>query len=537
VKKVYKNGSYEADFSCGNSARGMCVADGRDVFIKRWYSENIRAQNEVAVSGRIENESVLPFFDVFEESGMTYAVREWIDASSLYEFVLKENRLPLPKTLDIMIKICMVLREVKDKYGNFVHADIRPANFLYSDVSKKIWFIDLETVTFFGDSGQSRITGLLQRGGYTVSPETEGFCAPEVLQGVICAQSDIYSLGKLFAFLLGVCGFDGVLNGTKLSEHNREVFGIIRRCTDTDIEKRYDSVGALLDEFCGLFNSVAATDSSNKIVPFQATDVTVFPEKILPKSESRIVVYVAGNTCFASELSYIIAMKKGKKTVLFEKNSAAGMGYFDYFIDRRGGQPVSVVSEQSNPFFCDCRHLYLTDEKQWVMRGVLSNSRIANDLYMSECDVFSEFDITDAESLSTLLGWTDRYFDVTVVCDSSDRADNVSGDIMTVADYIIVPVRPNIDEVYSVFKQYRQYSLKFGYPVGRMIFVAWEYEDGISMPLNDFKIAVDNLYGGFIPYDSERLRCKNIKGDFYCEQHTEELYLAYSELLGHIRVL
>ena len=123
---------------------------------------------------------------------------------------------------------------------------------------------------------------------------------------------------------------------------------------------------------------------------------------------------------------------------------------------------------------------------------------------------------------------------MTVLCNSAEISDNISEMMIKSADYVIVPVRPDIDEVYAVFKQYRQYCAKYGCSYERLIFVAWEYEKGISMPINDFRIAVDNLYGGAIPYDSERLKCKNIKGDFYCEQNDKEIYVFYSELIKRI---
>ena len=73
MKNTYKNDFYEADFSCGNTAKGICKDSEKVVFIKRWHSENMRAKNEIDITGRIESGSVCPFSDVFTEDGMTYA--------------------------------------------------------------------------------------------------------------------------------------------------------------------------------------------------------------------------------------------------------------------------------------------------------------------------------------------------------------------------------------------------------------------------------------------------------------------------------
>lgn len=548
MKNTYKNDFYEADFSCGNTAKGICKDSDTVVFMKRWHSENIRAKNEIDIAGRIESGSVCPFSDVFAEEGMTYAVREWIDAVSLAEFILKEKSLPLSKALDIMIKICAALRDIAEKYGDFVHADIRPSNFLYDIKSKQIWFIDLETVTFLGENDVKRLTGLLQRGGYTVSLTSAGFTAPEVYKGEICLQSDVFSLGKLFAFLLGLCNHDGEIIHTKNTKLYKEAMPIIKKCISSDIGERYGSPAVMLDELCNLFNSLSddivpaesldrSENLSDKIIPFKKNEVNIKQNIPTLHKHNSTVVYVADNSCFASELSYLAASHRGLKTLLLETDSSIGIGAFDYFIDRHSDISSSFVCEQRNPFFCDCRHLYLTDENQWVLRGILSKSRQNENLYVSDCNVFSEFDISDVNDVKSLFDWSNRYFDMTIICDSDGTSDTLSEKIMFNTDYIIVPVRPNIDEVYASFKYYRQQYLKYSAKIPDIVFVAWEYEEGISMPLNDFRIAVDNLYAGYIPYDSERLKCKNIKGNFFCEQYADELYLSYNTLFDRIFTL
>ena len=66
------------------------------------------------------------------------------------------------------------------------------------------------------------------------------------------------------------------------------------------------------------------------------------------------------------------------KTLLLGNDGFCTAGNFDYFLDIRNKSDISLVSEKASPFLCDCRHLYLTDEKQWVLRGILTNSRNEN---------------------------------------------------------------------------------------------------------------------------------------------------------------
>ena len=529
MKKTYNDGCYEADFSCSYVAKGVRTDDEKAVFIKRWHVGDKRAMNEIKVPEKVENASIPAFFDVFEEDGMIYAVRDWIDALTLRELILREKQLDISKALDIMIKICMVMRDIYDSCGSFVHADIRPSNFLYDDISKNVWFIDTETMTFF--EGHDDISGLLQLGGYTVSPSVEGFSAPEVFEGNICVQSDIFSLGKLFGFLIGVCGFDGKFISRRKIKHYKSAVDIVHKCTNLNKSERYETVGILLDALCGLFNSVAS-ESSDRIIDFDVVQKRIQNEKNTGSVMKNKIVYVGENRCFASEFSYTAAGYNNLKTLLLGNDDYYGAGNFDYFLDMRNKRDISLVSETATPFFCDCRHLYLTDEKQWAVRGILTNSRNEK-LYVSDCDMFTEFEINEKSDADALLSWSDKYFDMTVICDSG-YSSGLSGVIMSESDYIIVPVKPDIDKVYAAFKRYKQYSIKYKFPAGRIIFVAWEYEDGISMPLNDFKIAVDGQYGGFVPYDVERIKSKNIKGDIYCERCSDKIFSIYSKLIDCI---
>ena len=77
-------------------------------------------------------------------------------------------------------------------------------------------------------------------------------------------------------------------------------------------------------------------------------------------------------------------------------------------------------------------------------------------MYLSDCNIFSEFDIYDDSELEFLFNWADKFFDMMVICDSGDGTDELSESLMKRAEYIIVPVRPNIDEVYLYFKRYKQ---------------------------------------------------------------------------------
>lgn len=97
-----------------------------------------------------------------------------------------------------------------DGKGSRIHGDIKPSNLIIKD--GRICFIDFESSIITGtEAPDSSASGAAPQIGKqrTARIASEYFTAPEVFYGKACAQSDIYSLGMVFIWLLGGFGSNG----------------------------------------------------------------------------------------------------------------------------------------------------------------------------------------------------------------------------------------------------------------------------------------------------------------------------------------
>ena len=473
LKTLYINGCYEADFSCGNSSAAIDVSSGKDVFMKRWRVGDERGLNEVSVLSSLKCQGIPSFIDSKEEDGYLYLVRSWQSGVSLDEYVRIKKQISLSDAVSIMLSLCGLLADIEREKGMFSHGDIKPMNVIYNEPEKKISIIDFETFIFF-EKDNCGISGLKQSGGHTVSPVSEGFTAPEVYSGKILPESDIFSIGKVFAFVLGMLDFQGNIDRASFSRIHKKISAVIRKCISKAPERRYRNKMSLRSELLSVYTELCDTEkgeniSVKKTVPFKCADTEtqdssfssggktvsfapraeMKPEGIKPSGIYRkTIVYVAGNTCFSSEFSYIAASSMGLKTALIESDGGIGIGTLNYFISRQRYGNSSYVSESHEPFYCDLQHLYLSDESKWISRGIFSKNLKSENLFVSECNIFSELGIIDENDALPMFYWTRRTFDLTVISDTLNSDSMFESTMLKCADCIIVPIRPNIDEVY-----------------------------------------------------------------------------------------
>lgn len=127
-------------------------------------------------------------------------VMEYIEGENLYDWMKQRKQQPIEEELaiDWMFQLAEILEQVHSQ--NYFHRDIKPENIMCKPNGQLV-LIDFGTarevtgtIMAFqqGDSQAERATGI-------VSP---GYTAPEQVNGKPVPQSDFYSLGRTFVFLL-----------------------------------------------------------------------------------------------------------------------------------------------------------------------------------------------------------------------------------------------------------------------------------------------------------------------------------------------
>ncbi len=178
------------------------VSTGKSFFLK--YAKNHSLGCEV-----LKNESrfqifspyVAHIYKSFEVDHDIYCVLgEYIEGENLDDYM--EQHRDLKEKYFIMLQLLYGVRSYMNyipKGNTFVHRDLHPANVRINPKSKRITIIDFD----WSHTAQSRKTSYMGFLGGGVIAGTPGFSAPEAWHTTETAsQMDIYSLGRLFCFLL-----------------------------------------------------------------------------------------------------------------------------------------------------------------------------------------------------------------------------------------------------------------------------------------------------------------------------------------------
>ena len=218
-----------------------------------------------------------------------FIVMEYIDGSTLRDYLLERGSLSLEEVLKFIIPVTSALAEAH-RIG-IIHRDLKPENILISkDGRVKIADFGLARGSVLGATQTAESSVVLGSVSY-LSPE-------QVERGISDARSDVYSLGiTLFELLTGVKPFDGDspitiayrhVNETVPSIHtlkpqlNPEIGRIIAKATERNPDKRYSTAAALMEDLQALQITL---DPSKRQMSLQL-DLPPAPEKN-KKSKSR----------------------------------------------------------------------------------------------------------------------------------------------------------------------------------------------------------------------------------------------------------
>lgn len=129
-------------------------------------------------------------YDIDEDNDFYYMIEEFIQGESLDTFVLHQENISQELIIEFGIQLCEIL-DYLHHYAPYpiLYQDLKPEHIILCGNQLKL--IDFGIASFFTGSGKH-----FQKFG------TKGFAAPEAIAGLpVTAASDLYSLGKILAFL------------------------------------------------------------------------------------------------------------------------------------------------------------------------------------------------------------------------------------------------------------------------------------------------------------------------------------------------
>ena len=203
----------------------------------------VRELETVRYFAQIDHPNLVSIEDRGEVDGIPYIVMNYAGEATLRK-LLEAGQMERDEALRIFVQVARGIQAIHDH--SLVHFDIKPANiFMRGEVAR------------VGDYGLSKLV-TETRNSLSFGRGTPYYMAPEMMQRVGDARSDIYSLGIiLYECLVGDVPFKGDTEWQVLNKHEKEVpkfpsgMGsverkVIERCLAKDPADRYQSVTELL---------------------------------------------------------------------------------------------------------------------------------------------------------------------------------------------------------------------------------------------------------------------------------------------------
>ncbi len=223
--------------------------------LKQEFAEDVnfvtKFRTEAQSAAGLEHPNIVNIYDVGSEEGFHYIVMEYVEGITLKTYIEKKRQLSYKEAISIAIQVGRGIEAAHNK--NIVHRDIKPQNIMISTEGKV-------KVTDFGIARAATSN--------TIHSDVMGsvhYSSPEQARnGFVDGKSDIYSLGiVMYEMVTGRVPFDGDTTVAIAIQHLQEEMEsprsfvpdlpislekIILKCTHKSADRRYVSIGELLED-------------------------------------------------------------------------------------------------------------------------------------------------------------------------------------------------------------------------------------------------------------------------------------------------
>ena len=165
--------------------------------------QSLRA--EVEVLNHCSHPSIPRIVDFFEENGRAYAVRDYVEGSSLKTIIAQSGVIAPSQVCALGIQLCELLQYLHSLNPAVVYCDLKPSNVMISNDSS-VHLIDFGSALEL--KGEDGVLVQPSRFKQDARFATCGFAAPELFEqdAKIGVFTDVYALGAtLFYALTGTC--------------------------------------------------------------------------------------------------------------------------------------------------------------------------------------------------------------------------------------------------------------------------------------------------------------------------------------------
>ncbi len=226
----------------------------------------------------VEHPNIVKIYNFVQHAGAGYIVMEYVGGRSLKDLAVEARQsggaLPLPQVLAYGLEVLHALGYLHGQ--GLVYCDFKPDNVIQTEEQLKL--IDLGGV-IGADDEDSPVYG------------TVGYQAPEIAELGPSACSDLYTVGRTLAVLS--FSFEGFSGRFRYSLPERDTIPVLaahesfdrllRRATDPDPDRRYQSAEEMAEQLTGVLREVLAAGDGR---PRPRTSMLFGPEPRVIKPES-----------------------------------------------------------------------------------------------------------------------------------------------------------------------------------------------------------------------------------------------------------
>lgn len=257
-------------------------------------------RKEAQAAAGLAHPNIVNVYDVGEDRGLYYIVMELVEGITLKNYIDKKGKLSVKEATSIAIQVSLGLESAHNQ--GIVHRDVKPQNIIIS-VDGKVKLSDFGIAKAINSN---TITANVMGSVHFSSPE-------QVRGGAADSKSDIYSLGiTMYEMVTGRVPFDGDTTVAIAIKHLQEEIippsrytpdlpysleQIILKCTQKNPERRYASIGLLIDDLKhslidpqGNFVQMAPIGTNSSAIPVAgvaAAEAAADPRKSQARTQTK----------------------------------------------------------------------------------------------------------------------------------------------------------------------------------------------------------------------------------------------------------
>lgn len=294
-----------------------------------------RFDNEVRAAGKLDHPNLIKVHDFgLLPDGRPYFVMDFVHGVTLAEELKSKTRLPLERTLKIMIQVAFAMAYAHD--NGIIHRDIKPSNIMICD-AKEIVEGNVKLVDF----GIAKLTGQDAYNQMTLTRTGEIFGSPLYMSPEQCAgiatdhRSDLYSFGcVLYEALTGAPPILADSALATMSKHQTErpvpmkeaslgvTFPgaserIVAKLLEKDPDQRYQNAHELLTDLVRLERHLVAGSSEPNVVLKSAT-----AKQSVPATAAKWYKVSAPMAVLLLVLGFAVGLCAGPGLLSLQKNDA-----------------------------------------------------------------------------------------------------------------------------------------------------------------------------------------------------------------------